>query len=132
MSLRFCAVNGEDVKWENSYTPFSLRRAELKRSEVRLAAASPSNSGRGEWSKLGSRDIDQTNRGASVREGMRTNQSVSGGEGRRGERDGEKVLRNGFFHGFEGESVGRRSGEWATFSSKAANLGSSKSGESHG
>ncbi len=36
--------------------------------DVRLATASPSFGGHGEWSALGSRDIDHRTRGATVRE----------------------------------------------------------------
>ena len=35
---------------------------------IRLATASPSNSGHGEWSALGNRDINHTTGGARVRE----------------------------------------------------------------
>ena len=39
----------------------------LLSSVVRLATASPSIGGHGEWSELGSRDIDHTTRGTRVR-----------------------------------------------------------------
>ena len=39
----------------------------LLSSVVRLATASPSIGGHGEWSELGSRDIDHTSRGTRVR-----------------------------------------------------------------
>jgi hypothetical protein len=51
-----------------------LRLREL--SVIRHTTASPSNRGHGEWSELGSRDIDHTTRGARVRERDVINQSV--------------------------------------------------------
>ena len=39
----------------------------LLSSVIRLVTASPSIGGHGEWSELGSRDIDHTTRGARVR-----------------------------------------------------------------